>query len=93
METCSGDQDCAVVRPCRPFLIFSPPFVDTSCYTRDLIYLKGEGNSLPDESKAPANLYEATRVSSGNFNIVKPKRNKKKLRQLRLKSPNSGMRR
>jgi hypothetical protein len=38
------------------------------------------------------NLYKATYVGSGTFIISKPKRNKRKLRQLRLKSPNTGMR-
>lgn len=47
---------------------------------------------MATETKTPENLYEATRVGSGNFIIVKPKRNKRKLRQLRLKSPNAGMR-
>lgn len=54
--------------------------------------VRRESHRLPAEVKQPENLYEATRVGSGNFIIVKPKRNKKKLRQLRLKSPNSGMR-
>ncbi|MBE7541001.1 MAG: hypothetical protein M9913_01795 [Bryobacteraceae bacterium] len=47
---------------------------------------------MPKEIKVPENLYSCERVSSGNFTIVKPKRSKRKLRQLRLKSPNGGMR-
>jgi len=37
--------------------------------------------------------YKAEYLGSGTFIISKPKRSKKKLRQLRLKSPNPGMRR
>lgn len=37
-------------------------------------------------------LYKAEYLGSGTFIISKPKRSKKKLRQLRLKSPNTGMR-
>ena len=39
------------------------------------------------------NLYKAEYLGCGTFIITKPKRNKRKLRQLRLKSPNAGMRR
>jgi len=42
--------------------------------------------------KAAENLYKAEYLGSGTFIISKPKRNKRKLRQLRLKSPNTGMR-
>ena len=38
-------------------------------------------------------LYKAQYLGSGTFIISKPKRNKRKLRQLRLKSPSPGMRR
>lgn len=38
------------------------------------------------------NLYKAEYIGSGTFIISKPKRKKSKLRQLRLKSPNGGMR-
>jgi len=51
-----------------------------------------ETKRLSKEIKVPENLYSCERVSSGNFTIVKPKRSKRKLRQLRLKSPNGGMR-
>jgi hypothetical protein len=51
-----------------------------------------EIHHLPTEVKTTENLWGATRVGSGNFIIVKPKRSKRKLRQLRLKSPNTGMR-
>lgn len=37
-------------------------------------------------------LYQAEYVGNGTFIIRKPKRNSRKLRQLRLKSPNPGMR-
>jgi hypothetical protein len=37
-------------------------------------------------------LYKAEYIGSGTFIISKPKRNRRKLRQLRLKSPNTGMR-
>jgi len=47
---------------------------------------------LSKELKTPENLYQATRIGCGNFIIVKPKRQKNKMRQLRLKSPNTGMR-
>lgn len=39
-----------------------------------------------------AKLYQAESVGSGTFLISKPKRNKQKRRQLKLKSPNRGMR-
>jgi hypothetical protein len=51
-----------------------------------------ETKRLAKEIKVPENLYASERVSSGNFTIVKPKRSKRKLRQLRLKSPGGGMR-
>lgn len=40
----------------------------------------------------PATLYRAEYLGNGTFIIRKPKRNPRKLRQLRLKSPNRGMR-
>ncbi len=42
--------------------------------------------------KASEKLYQANYLGSGTFIISKPKRNKRKLRQLGLKSPNTGMR-
>lgn len=42
--------------------------------------------------KNPATLYQAEYLGNGTFIIRKPKRNARKLRQLRLKSPNPGMR-
>jgi hypothetical protein len=42
--------------------------------------------------KVKENLYKATYLGSGTFIISKPKRSKKKMRQLRLKSPGTGMR-
>ncbi len=42
--------------------------------------------------KNPATLYQAEYLGNGTFIIRKPKRNPRKLRQLRLKSPNPGMR-
>jgi hypothetical protein len=42
--------------------------------------------------KVQENLYKATYLGSGTFIISKPKRSKKKMRQLRLKSPGTGMR-
>ncbi len=42
--------------------------------------------------KVKENLFQATYLGSGTFIITKPKRSKRKLRQLRLKSPNTGMR-
>ena len=42
--------------------------------------------------KVKENLYQATYLGSGTFIITKPKRSKRKLRQLRLKSPGTGMR-
>lgn len=42
--------------------------------------------------KVNENLYKTVYLGSGTFIISKPKRNKRKLRQLRLKSPNTGMR-
>jgi hypothetical protein len=42
--------------------------------------------------KVKENLYQATYLGSGTFIISKPKRSKKKMRQLRLKSPGTGMR-
>ena len=47
----------------------------------------GDFSHLADEK-----LYKAEYLGSGTFIISKPKRNRKKLRQLRLKSPNTGMR-
>ena len=41
---------------------------------------------------ADEKLYQAVYMGSGTFVISKPKRSKKKLRQLKLKSPKSGMR-
>lgn len=41
---------------------------------------------------ADEKLYKADYVGSGTFIISKPKRKKKKLRQLRLKSLRAGMR-
>lgn len=52
-----------------------------------------EGTTLSTEAKTNENLYKAEYLGSGTFIISKPKRNKRKLRQLRLKSPNAGMRR
>jgi hypothetical protein len=37
-------------------------------------------------------LYKSERLSSGAFIITKPKRKRRKLRQLRLKSPSHRMR-
>jgi hypothetical protein len=48
---------------------------------------------LPNEAKKNENVYRAEYLGSGTFVIHKPKRNRKKIRQLRLKSPNAGMRR
>lgn len=42
--------------------------------------------------KVKENVYQATYLGSGTFIISKPKRSKKKMRQLRLKSPSVGMR-
>ncbi len=42
--------------------------------------------------KKKENLYQAQYLGSGTFIITKPKRKSRKLRQLRLKSPNAGMR-
>ena len=42
--------------------------------------------------KNPEKLYQAEYMGNGTFIIHKPKRNPRKLRQLRLKSPNPGMR-
>jgi preprotein translocase subunit YajC len=42
--------------------------------------------------KTNPNLYKAEYLGSGTFIISKPKRKKRKARQQRLKSPNSGMR-
>lgn len=42
--------------------------------------------------KQKENLYQAQYLGSGTFIITKPKRKRRKLRQLRLKSPNAGMR-
>ena len=42
--------------------------------------------------KVKENLYQATYLGSGTFIITKPKRSKRKLRQLRLKSPGTCMR-
>lgn len=42
--------------------------------------------------KVKENVYAATYLGSGTFIISKPKRSKKKIRQLRLKSPGPGMR-
>jgi hypothetical protein len=47
---------------------------------------------VPLAEKVKENLYQAQYLGNGTFIISKPKRNKRKLRQLRLKSPNSGMR-
>jgi hypothetical protein len=41
---------------------------------------------------AEEKLYKAERLSSGAFIISKPKRKRRKLRQLRLKSPGRRMR-
>jgi len=43
--------------------------------------------------KTSDKLYKAVYLGSGTFIISKPKRNRRKLRQLRLKSPGPGMRR
>jgi hypothetical protein len=43
-------------------------------------------------AKKLENLYKAEYLGSGTFIISKPKRNKRKLRQQRLKSTNTGMR-
>jgi hypothetical protein len=47
---------------------------------------------VPLAEKVKENVYRAEYLGSGTFIISKPKRSKKKLRQLRLKSPNTGMR-
>jgi len=48
---------------------------------------------LSTDAKTDEKLYQAVYIGSGTFIISKPKRNKRKLRQLRLKSRNPGMRR
>jgi hypothetical protein len=55
---------------------------------------------VPDEfwrfvlaEKTNEKIYKAEYLGSGTFIISKPKRTKRKLRQLRLKSPGAGMRR
>jgi hypothetical protein len=47
---------------------------------------------LSNDTKTPEKLYQAEYIGSGTFIISKPKRNKRKMRQLKLKSPNAGMR-
>ena len=42
--------------------------------------------------KTSDKLFKAVYLGSGTFIISKPKRNKRKLRQLKLKSPSPGMR-
>lgn len=54
--------------------------------------METEETSLSNENKNPEKLYQAEYIGSGTFIISKPKRNKRKMRQLRLKSPNAGMR-
>jgi hypothetical protein len=51
-----------------------------------------EETSLSNETKNPEKLYQSEYIGSGTFIISKPKRNKRKMRQLKLKSPNAGMR-
>ena len=54
--------------------------------------METEETSLSNVTKNPEKLYRAEYIGSGTFIISKPKRNKRKMRQLRLKSPNGGMR-
>lgn len=51
-----------------------------------------EETSLSNETKNPEKLYKAEYIGSGTFIISKPKRSKRKARQLSLKSPSPGMR-
>lgn len=51
-----------------------------------------EETSLSNETKNPEKLYKAEYIGSGTFIISKPKRSKRKTRQLSLKSPSPGMR-
>jgi hypothetical protein len=44
------------------------------------------------ETKTNENLYKAEYIGSGTFIISKPKRNKTKLNQSRVKSPQRGAR-
>ena len=59
-------------------------------------YNEGSSKSLWEvplaEKKQKENVYSAQYLGSGTFVISKPKRSKRKIRQLRLKSPNTGMR-
>ena len=48
--------------------------------------------SLSEATKTPEKTYRAEYIGSGTFIISKPKRNKRKMRQLKLKSPSPGMR-
>ena len=50
-------------------------------------HLVGDNRPLAEEK-----LYQAKYQGSGTFIISKPKRNKRKRRQLNLKNPNRGMR-
>lgn len=47
---------------------------------------------MSNDTKTTEKLYQAEYIGSGTFIISKPKRNKRKMRQLKLKSPNAGMR-
>ena len=51
-----------------------------------------EETSLSNATKNPEKLYQAVYIGSGTFIISKPKRSKRKTRQLSLKSPSPGMR-
>ncbi len=56
--------------------------------------LAGAGGEQPSAAPAPAdpNLYRAEYAGSGTFNISKPRRQSKKIRQSRLKNPQRGAR-
>jgi hypothetical protein len=47
---------------------------------------------LSNDTKNPEKLYQADYIGSGTFIISKPKRSKRKMRQLKLKSNTPGMR-
>jgi hypothetical protein len=47
---------------------------------------------LSNDTKTPEKLYQAEYIGSGTFIISKPKRSKRKMRQLKLKSNTPGMR-
>ena len=47
---------------------------------------------MSNAEKTSAKLYQSEYIGSGTFIISKPKRSKRKARQLKLKSTNPGMR-